>query len=94
MPKEPDLNATRRGPRPARDESTDSAEVSTTPRARPVGRPRKAKSEPVIQFSTRLGLSYREALDAVEAETGQTYREIIEAAIKHTYPDHYTDPAK
>lgn len=91
MSSEPDLNITRRGPRPAADETIDSAEVpqATKIAPRPVGRPRREKAEPVIQFSTRLGLSYREAIDAVEAHTGDTIREIIEQAIRVAYPEHY-----
>jgi hypothetical protein len=91
MSSEPDLNITRRGPRPASDEAVDSAEVPQAAKIapRPVGRPRREKAEPVIQFSTRLGLSYREAIDAVEAHTGETIREIIEQAIRVAYPDHY-----
>lgn len=87
MSKEPDLSAPRRGPRPAVDEAVDSAEVPAA--RRPVGRPKKEKAEPVIQFSTRLGLSFRETIDAVEDETGQSIRSIIEQAIQSTYPDHY-----
>lgn len=53
-----------------------------------MGRPKKA-AEPVIQFSTRLGLSYREIIDAVEAETGDSIRSIIEHALRTAYPAHY-----
>ncbi|MDH6291866.1 hypothetical protein [Rhodococcus opacus] len=87
MSKEPDLSAPRRGPRPAADEGIDSAEVPAA--RRPVGRPKKEKAEPVIQFSTRLGLSFRDTIDSVEEETGQSIRSIIEEAIRMTYPDHY-----
>lgn len=93
--KEPDLSVPRRGPQPASDEKVDSAEVVRTaekPATRPVGRPRRQKAEPVIQFSTRLGLSYREAIDRVEDQTGQTYREIIEHAIRVAYDDVYRAP--
>ncbi|SHQ67219.1 Uncharacterised protein [Mycobacteroides abscessus subsp. abscessus] len=84
---EPDLAVPRRStPRPAHDENLDSVEIS--PPRRPVGRPKKA-AEPVIQFSTRLGLSYREIIDAVEAETGDSIRSIIEHALRTAYPAHY-----
>ncbi len=87
MSKEPDLSAPaeraasgrRRGCRFGRGSS----------RTQPVGRPKKEKAEPVIQFSTRLGLSFRETIDAVEDETGHSIRSIIEQAIQSTYPDHY-----
>lgn len=86
MATEPDLSVSRRPPRPSPDENVDSAEIPA-PR-RPVGRPKKS-AEPVIQFSTRLGLSYREIIDAVEAETGDSIRSIIEHALRTTYPTHY-----
>lgn len=97
MSSEPDLSQPRRGPRPASDETVDSAEVTRAatkpPSVRPVGRPRRAKPEPVIQFSTRLAQSYRDAIDAVVDTTGNTVREIIEDAIRNTYPEFYKDPA-
>lgn len=72
---------------PTADEAVDSAEVPAA--RRPVGRPKKEKAEPVIQFSTRLGLSFRETIAAVEDETGHSIRSIVEQAIQSTYPDHY-----
>jgi hypothetical protein len=88
---EPDLSIPRRGPRPAADEAVDSAEVARATKIppRPVGRPRRQRAEPVIQFSTRLGMSYREAIDSVMDETGDTIREIIEHALLETYPGHF-----
>lgn len=40
---------------------------------------------PVVQFSTRIALPYREVVRSVADKTGQTVRSVIENALAHTY---------
>ena len=40
---------------------------------------------PVVQFSTRIALPYREVVKSVAGKTGQTVRSVIENALAHTY---------
>lgn len=100
MVESPDLSHRRR-PQPAKDDMTDSAEVSAV-RPKSVSAQSAVDQEststlsikdllephpqvPVTQFNTRIAVPYKNKLEQLSAQTGRTLRELVELAIEHTY---------
>lgn len=78
----------REKPRPSAHHGTDSAEITSVAPV-PTKKPAAARPsrQPVIQLNTRIELSYRELIDDVVAQTGQTVRSVIEEALAYKYGD-------
>lgn len=100
MVESPDLSRRRR-PQPAKDDMTDSAEISTTrPESSPVQKAAASEAAaslsiqdllapqpqiPVTQFNTRIAVPYKNKLEQLSVQTGRTLRDLVELAIEHTY---------
>lgn len=72
-------------PQPAADETTDP--IVTVPPAggRPLFGHGRRGPEPTVQLNVRVAADVSALIDQAQANTGQTKRQLIEAAIRDTY---------